>query len=202
MNTNTQILVTEGIGTFFLVTAVSFTGNPLIIGAVLMALVYISAHISGAHFNPAVTLATVLKRKMTWQTGILYGVAQLTGALVAAAWYFLTHQGSYFVPSPVQTIPWVGAFLVEAVFTFLLVRTVLTVAFDTKLKGNQYFGLAIGAALAVGAAVAGPLSGGVLNPALGVGPLLFDTPDLSSHIPLVLLYFFAPLVGATCATLI
>jgi aquaporin Z len=80
--------------------------------------------------------------------------------------------------------------------------TVLFVAVSKKNKGNQYFGLAIGAALLAGAYAAGPISGGALNPAVGLGPLLFDMSTWSQHGATMLLYIVGPLAGGAAAALV
>jgi len=197
---NTKLL-TEFLGTFFLVTVVSFTGNPLAIGGVLLVLVYSGGHISGAHYNPAVTLAMYLRKKISQTDALYYVAVQMLGAIAAAALYLFTHQ-VFFIPQPSAQTTLPIAFVLELIFTFLLVRTILSVAADSRVKGNQYFGLAIGAALFVGATAAGPLSGGAFNPAVGVGPLLLDINHLSNHLPLIVLYIAGPLAGGALAAII
>lgn len=194
---NNPKLFTEFLGTFFLVTVVAFTGNPLAIGIALMVLVYGGGHISGAHFNPAVTFAFYLKKALSQQETISYIVAQFLGAITAAIFYALTHD-DFFIPKPTG-ISWSTALIVEAIFTFLLVRTILLVAANSKVKGNQFFGLAIGGALMVGAFVGGPLSGGAFNPAVGVAPLLVDMNALGTNFSLIILYILGPLLGAAVA---
>lgn len=192
-----QKLLTEGIGTFFLLTVVAFTGNPLAIGIALMVLVYSGGHISGAHFNPAVTFAFYLRNALTRQEALLYAGAQFVGALAAMILFSATHEIPFIVEP--TGISWLGALLIEVVFTFLLVRTILLVAADNRVKGNQYFGLAIGGALMVGAFAGGPLSGGAFNPAVGVAPILVDVVSWGRHLPLVVLYILGPLLGAWLA---
>lgn len=194
-------LLTEFLGTFFLLTVVSFTGNPLAIGAVLAVLVYGGGHISGAHFNPAVTLALFLKKKILQDEALKYVLVQICAGIVASAFFFSTHQ-TFFIPQPAPHTAWLTALGVEIIFTFLLVRTILMTAVDARVKSNHYFGLAIGAALFVGASTGGPMSGGAFNPAVGVSPLLFDFAHLTEHIPLILLYILGPCIGAGLAAAI
>lgn len=194
---NNPKLITEFLGTFFLVTIVAFTGNPLAIGIALMVLVYSGGHISGAHFNPAVTFALYLKKVVSQQEAISYVIAQFLGAIAAAIFYALTHK-DYFIPQP-SDVSWPVALVVEIIFTFLLVRTILLVAADTRVKGNQYFGLAIGGALMVAAFAGGPISGGAFNPAVGVAPLLIDLRNLVNNLPTIVLYIVGPLLGAAFA---
>jgi aquaporin Z len=195
---NNPKLITEFLGTFFLVSVVAFTGNPLAIGAVLCVLVYASGHISGAHFNPAVTFAFYLKKMLSAREAVSYVVAQFLGGIAAMLFYSIAYQDQ-FIPQPGKDISIPVALVVEAVFTFLLVRTILLVTGEPKLKGNQFFGLAIGGALMVAAFTGGPVSGGAFNPAVGISPLLFDITSLVSYLPLIVLYSVGPLVGAWLA---
>lgn len=191
-------LIAEFLGTFFLMTVVSFSGNPLAIGAVLAALVYSSGHISGAHFNPAVTFAFYLKKVLTAKEAWSYVAAQFLGG-VAAVLFYTSVYSQRFSPQPSNDTSMIVALAVEIFFTFLLVRTILFVASDVRLKGNQFFGLAIGAALMVGAIVAGPVSGGALNPVVGIVPQLFTIPKPITAASLIFLYTVGPLVGGWLA---
>lgn len=193
---NNPKLITEFLGTFFLLTIVSFTGNPLAIGIALMVLVYAGGHISGAHFNPAVTFAFYLKKAISQRDALMYGAAQFLGGIAASILYILTHP-TFFVVEPATM--WSRALLVEIVFTFLLVLTILLVAADKRVKGNQYFGLAIGGALMAAAFAGGPLSGGAFNPAVGIAPMLVNFSSLVTNFNLVLLYLIGPMAGAGLA---
>lgn len=191
-------LVAEFIGTFFLLSVVAFSGNPFAIGAVLTVLVYSSGHISGAHFNPAVTLAFYLKGVLSKKEAWSYVAAQFLGG-VAAMLFFTTVQAERFAPQPANQTSLITALIVEVVFTFLLVRTILLVAADPKLKGNQFFGVAIGAALMIGAYVGGPVSGGAFNPVVGIVPHLFTIPQPATATSLLILYTVGPLLGGWLA---
>lgn len=190
--------IIEFIGTFFLVLVVALTGNPVAIGGTLVALVYMGGYISGAHYNPAVTLGMLLNNKIKSDDALKYIIVQFLGAIVASYTYFFI-RGSMFIPQPGQGIDMMPALLSEIVFTFLLVFVILHVAANEKTKGNDYYGLAIGFALMAGVAAVGPISGGVFNPAVGIGPLLFDFPQFSTHTTQVALYFFGPVVGGSLA---
>ena len=167
-------LAVEGIGTFFLVLVVGLTVvtpgagafAPLAIGTMLMAMVYAGGRISGAHYNPAVTLAVCLRGKCAASDVPGYIGAQSAGA-VLAAWLV-----GWCKPGSVVTAmqPAVGpALLVELAFTFALAYVVLCVATDTQTAGNAYFGLAIGVTVMASAYAAGNISGGVFNPAVAIG---------------------------------
>jgi aquaporin Z len=164
--------VIEFIGTFFLVLTIGLSANPLAIGAVLAAMVYMGGYISGAHYNPAITLAIWMRRKIDGLEAIKYVVVQLVAALVAAATY-LTIKGHDMVVAPGAGVSFSTALLCEIIFTFALVSVVLHTAVSSKTKGNPYFGLAIGFTLLVGAYSVGSISGGAFNPAVGIGPNLF-----------------------------
>jgi aquaporin Z len=188
----------EFLGTFFLVLIIAMTGNPLAIGIGLAALVYMGGYISGANYNPAVTLALWINKKHTTKTALIYMASQLLGAFTAAAVYF-TISSTFFVPQPAAAVSLTSAILVEILFTFLLASVVLHVAVSDKTKGNDYFGLAIGATVMAAAFAGGAISGGAYNPAVGIGPLLFDVKNIASYSTNILLYLFAPLTGAALA---
>ena len=191
-------LVIEFIGTFFLVLTVAATGNPIAVGVALATFVYMGGHISGGHYNPAVTFALYLNKKIDQADALRYGLTQLVAGLAASLIYLFIF-GSKFLPTTASSANFLTAFLVELLFTFLLCFVVLNVAASSKTKGNQYYGLAIGLALMVGAFAGGPISGGAFNPAVGVGPLLFDFTHLSTHLGNILLYLIGPLSGGALA---
>jgi aquaporin Z len=173
-------LLTEFIGTFFLVLTIGLTVlsptpelAPVAIGSVLMVMVYMGGHISGAHYNPAVTLAA-------WMRGVTpagdvgpYMLAQVLGAL-AAAFVVSVVIGRPLRVAPAAETGLAEFFLLELLFTFALVLVILNVATADATKGNSYFGLAIGFTVLAGAFAAGPISGGAFNPAVALGPILVD----------------------------
>lgn len=193
-----KALLIEFIGTFFLVLVVALTGNPIAIGAVLIAMVYMGGYISGAHYNPAVTTAMFISRKISSDTALRYFTAQFFGGIFAAI-VFLVIQGSVFIPSPGANIDFWTAFLVEALFTFALASVVLHTGATEKTKGNDYYGLAIGLTVMAGAFAVGPISGAAFNPAVGAAPLLLDMAAPNAHIMGLLLYIMGPLTGASIA---
>lgn len=166
----------EFIGTFFLVftvaSAVLFGGDhgviaPLSIGFVLMVMVYAGGHISGGHYNPAVSLAAAIRGALCWCKLIPYWIAQVLGAACAALLVARYTDIAEFGGCPFsleQVI--VGEFL----FTFALCYVVLQVATSKKTEGNSYYGLAIGSTVLVGAFAAGGIFClGAFNPAVAVG---------------------------------
>lgn len=196
--------VTEFIGTFGLVFTVGcavMRGSalaPLAIGAVLMVMVYAGGHISGAHYNPAVTLGVLLRGKMPTGDVVPYWVAQLVAAFIAA-WLarFIIH------PTKVSTLPLntghdiVAALLAEFIFTFALVYVVLNVATSKDQPGNHFFGLAIGFTVAAGAFAVGGVSGGAFNPAVAFGAMLMGLINWTDF----WIYLIANLLGGAVAAI-
>jgi aquaporin Z len=196
--------LTEFIGTFFLVLTVGLTvlgGTPLAplaIGASLMVMVYMGGHISGGHYNPAVSLACAMRDKLPWGQLLPYMVAQLAGALAASLTvYFIL--GTTFTLAPAAGITPGRAVLVEALYTFALALVVLNVATIEKTKGNSFYGLAIGFTIVVAAFAGGPISGGAFNPAVGVGPIVVNTLLGGGSPAAVWIYLLGPLLGGAAA---
>lgn len=164
----------EFIGTFFLVFTVGATVispgiglfAPLAIGAALMVMTYAGGHVSGGHFNPAVTFAVWLRGRCPTRDVIPYWIAQIAAALVAA-WlmHFFKLEGS------AQELP-IGvkaAFVAEFIFTFALAWVFLNTATAKATAGNSFYGLAIGMTAMTGAFAVGSVSGGAFNPAVATG---------------------------------
>ena len=166
--------IIEFLGTFFLVLIIGLSQNPVAIGLGLAVLVYMGAHISGAHYNPVVSLAMLINNQIELKEFSFYLASQLLGSVVAT--YFIMLLGSDFnVVSNTNDIS--SLFLAEILFTFLLVFVILNVALNKNLKGNQFYGLAIGLTVTTGAFAVGNISGGVFNPAVSFGPSLFSFID-------------------------
>ena len=166
-------LITEFIGTFFLVLTIGCTvvpGNegviaPLAIGAALMAMIYAGGHISGAHYNPGVTLALWLRGRCGAKDVVPYIIAQLVGAFVAA----LVVEFLYGPGKPMEIASTPKAFVAEALFSFAIAYVVLNVATAKGTANNSFYGLAIGFTVVVGAFAVGGVSGGAFNSAVAVG---------------------------------
>src|SRR5690348_817948 len=141
--------ITEFIGTFGLVFTVGCAGRsgstvPLAAGAVLMVLVYAGAHISGAHYNPAVTLGVFLRGKLPFKDVVPYWVAQLAAALLAGLLAVFTVQHRMVPTLLISGVhAKIAALLAEFLFTFALVYVVLNVATSKDQPNNHFFGLAI-----------------------------------------------------------
>ena len=199
--------LTEFIGTFFLVLTIGLTvlsGSslaPLAIGSSLMIMVYMGGHVSGAHYNPAVSLAVLIRGKLDPKEFMPYVVFQVGGALAASAIVFVI-LGETFAPSPAETVSSVGALFVEILYTFALCLVVLNVATSKATEGNSYYGLAIGFTLVVAVFAGGPVSGGAFNPAVGIGPIVMNALVGGGSFADFWLYLIGPLVGGALAAVV
>ncbi len=191
----------EFLGTFFLVLTVGISQNPFAIGGVLAALVYMGGYISGAHYNPAVTLAILINKKIQFSEAIQYWMVQIAGGAVAAALVEVI-TGNRFLPAVPEGALTSGAFVIETLFTFLLCFVILHVAATKKTKDNQYYGAAIGITLMTAAFVGGPLSGGAFNPAVGAAPYILELAKISENMGTMSLYLIGPLSGGFLAGMV
>jgi aquaporin Z len=192
--------IAELIGTFFLVLTIgcSVIGNgagplaPLAIGSALMVMIFAGGHISGAHFNPAVTLGVWLRGKCETKDVVPYMMFQIIGAVLAAFVVKFLKAGAAVAPLQPATAP---ALVAEFLFTFALVYVVLNVATAKGTSGNSFYGLAIGFTVLVGAFSVGNISGGAFNPAVAVATSIMG---LSSWANLWI-YLVADFAGAAVA---
>lgn len=179
-------LITEFVGTFFLVltigcTVIGTAGSgvipPLAIGAVLMALVYAGGHISGAHYNPAVTLGVLVRGRCSVKDAINYMVSQCLGAVVAAIVVGFFKAGVPVTPGQIDTT---RALVAEFLCTFALVYVVLNVATAKGTANNSFYGLAIGGTVMAAAFAVGGISGGAFNPAVALGVTVMGLSSLTN----------------------
>jgi aquaporin Z len=192
--------VVEFIGTFFLVLTVGCTviGNgagpfaPLAIGSALMVMIFAGGHISGGHFNPAVTLGVWLRGKCEASDVAPYMIAQIFGAVLASFTVKFLKSGVTITPLQPATLP---ALLAEFLFTFALVYVVLNTATAKGTAGNSFYGLAIGFTVLVGAFSVGNVSGGAFNPAVAVGISLMGLSSWSN----IWIYLVADFTGGAVA---
>ncbi len=202
-------LVAEAFGTFALVFAgagavmvdaktheLGHVGVAITFGLVIMAMIYAVGHVSGAHFNAAVTFAFALTRHFAWPRVFAYWGAQFVGALTAALLLRgslgnVAHVGAT-LPSGSQT----QSFLWELIMTALLMFVVLAVATDTRAVGEAA-AIAIGATIGLDAMFGGPISGASMNPMRSLGPAL-----VSGDLHALWLYLLAPIVGASIGGLL
>jgi aquaporin Z len=192
----------EFIGTFFLVLSVGCAVlgagpgviPPLAIGAALMVMIYAGGHVSGAHYNPAVTLGVFVRGRASASDLVSYWIAQLAGSAAAAAIViFLRGGGTTAFEARIGP-----GFVAEFLFTFALAYVVLNVATAKSTAGNSYFGLAIGFTVLTGAFAVGSVSGAAFNPAVAIGAMIIGL--LPWH--LIWLYVIAELLGAAAAAFV
>lgn len=195
----------EGIGVFALVFAgcgaiiteaerpgtLGTVGIALVFGLVIMAMIYATGHLSGAHLNPAVTIAFVVTRHFPRAEALAYLIGQLAGALLAASLLAAIWPGD---PAALgTTLPTVGtgsALAYEAVLTAFLMFVIMAVATDTRAVGAGA-AIAIGGTVGLDALFGGPITGASMNPARSIGPAL-----VSGELHDLWIYIVAPLAGA------
>lgn len=201
-------LVAELIGTFALVFAgagaivvdaktgaLGHVGVALVFGLVIMVMIYAVGHVSGAHFNPAVTFAFCLTRHFPWRRALGYWAAQVAGAVLAAALLRSSlgtagHLGATLPSSSQgQSLLW------EVVLSFFLMFVIMAVATDTRAVGEAA-AIAVGGTVGLDALFGGPISGASMNPARSLGPAL-----VSGNLHALWLYLVAPPVGAALGAL-
>ncbi|HET7428079.1 MAG TPA: MIP family channel protein [Gaiellales bacterium] len=203
-----RCLLAEAIGTFALVfagcgaimvdsktSALGHVGVAISFGLVIMVMIYAVGHISGAHFNPAVSFAFALSRHFPWPRVGLYWAAQLAGALAAA---LILRESLGDIAHVGATLPGGSdgqAFLWEAVLTFFLMFVIMAVATDTRAVGEAA-AIAIGGTVGLDAMFGGPITGASMNPARSLGPAIAAS-DYTS----IWVYLLAPLLGAAAAAL-
>ena len=192
-------LVVEFIGTFIFLFTVGMATNkagagalaPLAIGSVLMVLVFAGGHVSGAHFNPAVSLAVYLRGRMAANELAAYIVTQFVAVVLAGLLvrYVGGREPHTLVASSAKML------IVEFIFTFALVWVVLHTATARGTEGNSYYGLAIGFTVVAGAFAVGGVSGAAFNPAIAVGAMVTGLLEWSN----IWIYLIADFLGAGAA---
>jgi aquaporin NIP len=203
-----RALVAEAIGTFALVFAgcgaimveakterLGQVGIAFTFGLVIMAMIYAVGHISGAHFNPAVTFAFSLTRHFPWPRALGYWAAQVAGALLAA---LLLRASLGDLAEVGATLPSGSdgqAFLWEAVLSFFLMFVIMSVATDTRAVGEAA-AIAVGGTVGLDALFGGPITGASMNPARSIGPAV-----ASANFHSLWIYIAAPIVGAAVGAL-
>ena len=198
-----RALAAEFIGTFALVffgcgaiaNGLPPTSVALAFGLVITVMIYALGHISGAHFNPAVSIAFAVGRHLAWSRAATYVMAQVLGATAGALALRLTlgADADLGVTQPSGSVA--QAFAWEVALTFFLMLTITAVATDVRAVG-QSAALAIGGAVAIGALVGGPVSGASMNPARSIGPAL-----VSGDLVDLWIYLLAPVLGAVAGVL-
>ncbi|HYF27622.1 MAG TPA: aquaporin [Baekduia sp.] len=191
-------LVVEFIGTFFLVFTIGMAVNsagqlaPLAIGAVLMVMVFAGGHVSGAHYNPAVSTAILVRGKMRPDEYVPYVIVQVVAAIVAAVVIIAL---GYDFDDAAELAGAGKMLIVEFLFTFGLAWVVLNVATAQGTEGNSFYGLAIGFTVAAGAFAVGGVSGAAFNPAVAVGGMVMGLLEFKD----IWIYLLANLAGGAAA---
>lgn len=196
--------ITEFIGTFFLVLTIGMVvvggkGDfaPMAIGSALMVMIFAGGHISGAHYNPAVTLAVLLRGKISLTEAIGYMIVQISGAVIASVivMYLLNDK----IPEmAVEMTNSTKGLLAEFLGTFALAYVVLNVATSKATSGNSFYGLAIGFTVLTMAFAFGAVSGGAFNPAVAIGISMLKLTSWNS----IWIYLVGCFGGAAVAALI
>jgi len=197
-----RILGAEALGTFALVLfgcgaimvdaeggSLGHVGISLAFGLVVMAMVYAFAHVSGAHINPAVTLALATRRRLSWASVPGYWGAQVTGAIAAAIVLRASLGDAASLGATMPSGSDAQSFVWEMLMTGTLLVVILAVATDTRMSIGAA-AVAIGGTIALAALVGGPISGASLNPARSIGPAL-----VSGELGALWIYLTAPLLG-------
>ena len=195
--------IVEFIGAFFLVLTIGFTViepgagamAPLAIGSALMVMVYAGGHISGAHYNPAVTLAVWMRGRCASVDVPGYMIAQVVGAVIAA-FIVLLVKGNPTVQAGTPNV--VPALIAEFLYTFALCYVVLNVATSKNTSGNSFYGLAIGFTVLIGAYSVGAISGGAFNPAVAVGITVMGLSSVAN----IWIFLVANFLGGAVAALV
>jgi MIP family channel proteins len=198
-----RALAAELIGTFALVFAgagaimvddkthqLGHVGVAIVFGLVIMVMIYAVGHVSGAHFNPAVSFAFALTRHFSWTRLLGYWAAQVSGALIAAAILRGSLGSRAHVGATLPAGSQGQAFLWEVVLTFFLMFVIMSVATDTRAVGEAA-AIAIGGTVGLDAMFGGPVTGASMNPARSIGPAL-----VSGDVHALWVYIAAPLLGA------
>lgn len=191
--------IVEFIGTFFLVLTVGLAVNsgsalaPVAIGSVLMVMIFAGGHVSGGHFNPAVTLAVWMRGKCDTKDVVPYFLSQLAAGVLAGL-VVVSLVGKPMIAASHDVGP---SLAVEAIYTFALAWVVLNVATAKGTSGNSFYGLAIGFTVLVGAVSVGRISGGAFNPAVGLGVVVMGLEKLQQ----LGVYAVADLAGGALAAL-
>jgi aquaporin Z len=192
-------LVVEFVGMFLFVFTVGMATNkagagalaPLAIGSILMVMVFAGGHVSGGHFNPAVSTAVFLRRRMESIEFAAYVATQGVAAVIAGL--VVRYVGGREAQTPVASA---GKMLIaEFLFTFALAWVVLHVATARGTDGNSFYGLAIGFTVIAGAFAVGGISGGAFNPAVAIGAMVTGLFEWGN----IWIYLLADFLGAAAA---
>lgn len=199
--------ISEAIGTFALVFcgtgaiiinqetngAVTPIGIAITFGLIIMTMIYALGNISGAHFNPAVSIAFVLAKKLPSKQLLPYILSQLIGAVIASLLLKFLFPQNQLLGTTLPAGSDMQSFILEIILSFLLMLVILHVAHGSKEQG-MFAGLAIGSVILLEAMFAGPICGASMNPARSIAPAL-----VSLHLNKLWIYILAPIIGSITA---
>jgi len=186
----------ECVGMFFLTVAISLIGNPIAIGLMLMAMIYIGGHVSGGHFNPAISFACLVHNKMNLVETIKYIAAQSIGALLALCFFMMITNNS-FTLDMVPGSPLIGPMAIEGLLTMVLCWIYLVMNYDNRYRNSMIPGFAIGMTL-----MAIVSAGSLFNPGVAIASMAcgMAKDGMMSGMGSVMVYIVAPLLGGADAS--
>jgi len=202
--------ISEALGTFAIVFcgtgaiiinqqsngAITHVGIAITFGFIVMSMIYALGNISGAHFNPAVTIAFAIAKKFEVKQILPYIISQVVGAISASIVLRLLFPDNQLLGATLPAGSEMQSFILEFILTFFLMLVILNVAHGSKEQG-MFAGLAIGAVVLLGAMFAGPICGASMNPARSIAPAI-----VSTHMEHLWLYLIAPVTGAAASVFI
>ena len=197
--------ITEFVGTFALVffgcgsmilyeldpSVISSDAIPIIFGLIVAVMIYALGHISGAHFNPAVSVAFYQNKSINIQELCSYIPSQIMGAVVASSSHKFFWGAEHSFGMTINQLTFIKGFSLEVLISIFLMLTIISVATDERVS-KSIVGLSIGGVITVCSFVAGPFTGASMNPARSLGPAI-----LSSDFSNIFMYILAPVIGAT-----
>ena len=176
--------------------SISHVGVAITWGLIVMAMIYAFGEISGAHFNPAVTVGFALAGRFAWKKVPAYVFIQTIAAILASLTVRYLLPESEYIGATIPSIDHTKAFVLECLLTFILMLVIIQIATGSKEIGSVA-GLAVGGVILLEAMFAGPLTHASMNPARSLGPAL-----VSGHTQPLWIYLTAPFVGASLAVLL
>ncbi len=196
--------ISEAIGTFAMIFCgtgaiiinqesngvITHVGIAMTFGLIVMAMIYALGDISGAHLNPAVTIAFTIAKKFEIKQVFPYIISQILGALLASSTLKLLFPANKLLGATIPAGGELQSFVLEFILTFLLMLVILNVAHGSKEQGMMA-GLAIGSVVLLEAMFAGPICGASMNPARSLAPAI-----VSAHLEHLWIYIVAPILGA------
>jgi len=186
----------EFVGTFFLTVAISLIGNPIAIGLMLMAMIYIGGHISGGHFNPAISFVCLVQKKADLDKTLKYIAAQSLGALLALCFFMMITNNS-FTLDMVPGSPLVGPMAIEGLLVVVLCWVYLVMNYENRYKNSMIPGFAIGLTL-----MAIVSAGSLFNPAVAIASIAcgIAKEGMFGGMGSVMVYIVGPLLGGFVAS--